>query len=888
MHVDREGRQRGTGSPLALLASTAGALCCLSVLFLTMTAAKARVAPEPTAPAQLKENHSYRNVSLPILHQVDDLLIRTSSAREVSQMSPIEGEHLGPDDVTITDDRLYATFSGPRSAPDAGSSPEKRPIMVDRDNDAPRLGPPTTAWKQIASGGLGNPLNEEISALEVFDEKLYAGTSNNTEGGQIWRTEDATIWTEVTPSDFGTTGTNASAVIFDMIAFKGNLYVGAGNWDDQGEPGRLWRSTNGVDWTLIEDEGFGDPHNVGVVNLGVFSSTLYAATHNPTRGLEIWRSSTGDSDDWDAVVTGGNGDIRNGICTDLIAFDNALYATVENEINGAEIWRTENGMIWTRAITGGFGDADNTQPGGAVAYNGHLYVGTHNDNSGAQLWRLGEGDDHWTRVVGDGFGDTNNVKIESLAVPSSTLYAITANEVTGLEVWISPDGTAWSQANRDGFGDSDNTKTLWASATTVFGRDLHVGTTNRASGGEIWANSDYRVLLPAVSKNYAPPPIRGVTLGAHYEPDNFGRYLDQELPKIDGLGANHVGLAYVWYMTDAHASNVHPAPSTWTPGQFGITHSITDVREFVRKARELDLKVELSLQLVCHFGLSGCWAGSIQPEDQGAWDDSYIYDYIVPMAELAQELQIERLTVANELESMQRREDFMLELIGQVKRVYDGEIVIGLSMWGGDGFGGDAGSGGYRNVPISVLQAVDQVGLHLYVSGSSDGEATATEMVTRMIPQMNSVADYYQSIGIDHLTIPEAGASIMDGGSVIPWRVNFPQDTPVDREEQADYYAAFLEALELSDLGPMVDGTIFWSWELAAETLEHGDLEARPLSIAGNPLVHEVLAGQWEGRVPEESNGPQQTARPTSTTRAARPSLRQTSPIGKHILRHGL
>jgi hypothetical protein len=49
----------------------------------------------------------------------------------------------------------------------------------------------------------------------------------------------------------------------------------------------------------------------------------------------------------------------------------------------------------------------------------------------------------------------------------------------------------------------------------------------------------------------------------------------------------------------------------------------------------------------------------------------------------------------------------------------------------------------------------------------------------------------------------------------------------------------------------MVDGTLFWAWELAQATLEEGDLDARRLSIARNPFVHQVLAEAWGGSVPE-------------------------------------
>jgi hypothetical protein len=344
------------------------------------------------------------------------------------------------------------------------------------------------------------------------------------------------------------------------------------------------------------------------------------------------------------------------------------------------------------------------------------------------------------------------------------------------------------------------------------------------------------------------PAVRAITLGAYYRPDDFERYLVNELSRIAELGANYVGMAVVWYMEDKFASEVRPAPSTWEPGQFGITHSDADIERFANAAHELGLRVSLSIQLVCDFGLEHCWAGSIQPQDQAQWDASYT-DYVITITKLAQTLGIERLTVANELKSMQRREDFMLALIDQVRQVYDGEIMIGLGMWGGGKFGGDMGHKAYGNVPVSVLQAVDYVGLNLYVSGASAADATVEEMVKSMIPQMDSAARYYQSLGVNHLTITEAGSSIMDGGAIVPWKVKFPVGTSLDLQEQADYYAAFFQALRRSQLGPLVTGVTFWAWDLARETLKDGDLGARRLSIARNHLVHQVLAAQWGGDV---------------------------------------
>ena len=57
---------------------------------------------------------------------------------------------------------------------------------------------------------------------------------------------------------------------------------------------------------------------------------------------------------------------------------------------------------------------------------------------------------------------------------------------TGLELWRSPDGSAWEQANLDGFGDSKNTGTNLSNASAEFLCQLYVGTANLVDGGELW------------------------------------------------------------------------------------------------------------------------------------------------------------------------------------------------------------------------------------------------------------------------------------------------------------------------------------------------------------------------------------------------------------------
>jgi hypothetical protein len=344
------------------------------------------------------------------------------------------------------------------------------------------------AWMQVNQNGFGNSSNSSAMSLEVFGGQLYAGTANWAEGGQVWRTTDGTTWTAVSVPGFGSAYTTTNTCLLDMIAFNGQLYVSTAGWGRDGVRGQIWRSPNGTDWTQVEGAGFGDTGNTAIGTFAVFNNQLYVTTQS-SNGLQIWRSSTGNSGDWSLVVDNGNGNANNNVSTSLIEFNGYLYAAVENGTDGAEIWRTDNGTTWTAVSSGGFGSADNIWTGSFAIFDGNLYVGTGNNATGGQIWRSNNGTT-WTAVIGNGFGDPSNFKIESLMALDGALYAGTDNNVTGIEMWRSSNGATWTQVNTDGFGDSTNTSTLWSAGTVIFNDHLYIGTTNDADGGEVWTCYD--------------------------------------------------------------------------------------------------------------------------------------------------------------------------------------------------------------------------------------------------------------------------------------------------------------------------------------------------------------------------------------------------------------
>ena len=338
----------------------------------------------------------------------------------------------------------------------------------------------------IVWDGFGNGNNQSIESLEVFNDNLYAETTNYTEGASIWRTIDGATWTQMTSPGFDSAYGANNPIVFDMTTFKGQLYAGTGKWTSTSSAGQIWRSANGTDWSLAAAEGLGNPNNAGFTTFTDFNGMLYAAALNRIDGAELWRSNTGANGSWQPVTTQGFGSgSAYFIITSLTTFKGQLYASVEaTSGTGAQVWRTSNGTNWTLVSNNGFGDSNNYQTGSAAVYNGQLYMTTRNDVTGTQLWRSSNGTT-WLQVVGNGFGDINNVKIESLTTYAGALYAAANNPVSGVELWRSTDGVNWTQINTGGFGDSNIYVSLWSNGTVVFDGKYLIGSSG-PFGGVIW------------------------------------------------------------------------------------------------------------------------------------------------------------------------------------------------------------------------------------------------------------------------------------------------------------------------------------------------------------------------------------------------------------------
>ncbi len=247
-----------------------------------------------------------------------------------------------------------------------------------------------STWDPIVSDGFGDAVNGEVYAFGEFAGDLYAATwsyDTSAHGTEIWRSDsgDAGTWGIVASDGFN--GDSDNIAVLSFAALGGYLYAGTYNTNTGGE---IWRTDNGTSWSQVNSNGFGDAGTIGVTSLTDFGGYLYASTrHVPGEGIEVWRCQVCDGSDWGKVVDNGFGDPTLRLESGLQVLGGMLYVASYSLDWGAEIWQTSDGSNWSQVGFSGFGDANNTVYSDKMeVFNNQLYVGTTNYGNGGEVWRL--------------------------------------------------------------------------------------------------------------------------------------------------------------------------------------------------------------------------------------------------------------------------------------------------------------------------------------------------------------------------------------------------------------------------------------------------------------------------------------------------------------------
>lgn len=129
--------------------------------------------------------------------------------------------------------------------------------------------PAAADWQAVSEPAFGDPANESVNELIVFNDTLYAATLNRRTGFQLWRAEglpgEGASWVKVI--DQGAWRGPANPVPASMQVFDGALYIGTGV-QRQGKEGsdrfgpiapeliRVWPDDS---WELVAGENRATP-----------------------------------------------------------------------------------------------------------------------------------------------------------------------------------------------------------------------------------------------------------------------------------------------------------------------------------------------------------------------------------------------------------------------------------------------------------------------------------------------------------------------------------------------------------------------------------------------------------------------------------------------------
>lgn len=362
----------------------------------------------------------------------------------------------------------------------------------------------STRWVAVSEPGFGNPNAYFILSLVPAGQYLYAGTQDDSNGADLFRSADGTNWTLITDDGFGDPD---NVAVEHLAEFKGHLYAGTVYRDTGTESAQILRSTTGISWTQVTPAGL-DPTNKEIGRLTVFNGMLYATTwsYTDTHGSEVWRTGSGAAGDWTRVVENGFGDADNtAISTEV--FGGHLYVGTWNATLGGQVWRSASGDAgdWHKVNADGFGAAGNVAVSALAGFDGYLYASTRTrqpgSTTGVEVWRCQtcDGTD-WTKVVDNGFGDADTNWTSGLEAFGDRLYLLAGNGLTGLQAWRTADGTSWENVGRDGLTSPTNLSVYWDNTLAVFENHFYAGTFGLARQGEVVRYVPGAAFLPVVQR----------------------------------------------------------------------------------------------------------------------------------------------------------------------------------------------------------------------------------------------------------------------------------------------------------------------------------------------------------------------------------------------------
>jgi hypothetical protein len=109
-----------------------------------------------------------------------------------------------------------------------------------------------TYWVRVVGDGFEDGNNFKIESLMAFGGELYAVTDNDVTGIEVWNSSDGDYWTQVNTDGFGDSENINTLWSVGTAVFNSNLYIGSTNYTDGGEIWATVRKAPFDGWLVLD------------------------------------------------------------------------------------------------------------------------------------------------------------------------------------------------------------------------------------------------------------------------------------------------------------------------------------------------------------------------------------------------------------------------------------------------------------------------------------------------------------------------------------------------------------------------------------------------------------------------------------------------------------
>lgn len=283
--------------------------------------------------------------------------------------------------------------------------------------------------------------------------------------------------------------------------------------------------------------------------------------------------------------------------------------------------------------------------------------------------------------------------------------------------------------------------------------------------------------------------IRGMNFAHSLAPQKgYGSTASLEsLRELRRLGVDAVAVMPLGFQRSSSDTNI-----LWAGhGGRGISETDDRMRAVTRQAHQLGFRVMLKP----HIWLREPeWPGSIDHDSESewqAWFASY-REFILHYAALAEELEIESLSIGNELVIASKRQSDWRRIIAEVRRVHHGQLTYAANV--------------DEVFDVGFWDALDFIGVSAYFPLSNSSSPTVDAMVHAWTPVADRLAQLSRRTNRP-VVFTELGYRSSDYAAARPWEHHGGAS---NLALQSDAFAAFFRAIWPQ---PWFGGVYIWKWE---------------------------------------------------------------------------